>query len=791
MKTFFLIAIILIGLLIPKPEFAQSLTQVIRGTIADNQSKLTLPGATVVIIGSDPVKGAAADMDGRFSIQGVAPGRYDLKVTCIGYEEIVIPSVIVTSGKEVVLEITLKENITSLKEVVISGVKKNETLNRMTSVSARSFSMEEVNRYSGGHSDPSRLVANFAGVSSQNDATNDIVIRGNSPAGVLWRIEGLNVANPNHFATLGTTGGPISVLNPNILANSDFMTSAFPADYGNANAGVFDIRFRNGNTEKREHMIQFGMLTGLEAMSEGPFAKGSDASYLIGCRYSFTGLAQAIGIPIGTAATPRYQDLSFKLNSGQTEAGRFTLFGMGGISKIDFKHGKIDSTDIFARPNQDSYSRSKIGVLGLTHFIRLNKKAYLNTTLGVTYAQNSFDMDSLTNATEPVRVRDLKNTEIRYMVNTYVDYKWNARLSLKGGIQLEFRDLDLRLKDRQFTTEWNNMWDYQGNTALLSAFLQTKYRITEKLELNAGWRYQYLTLNGSMSQQPRLGMRYQFNRQHTVSIGYGYNSQMQSLSLYFFRELKPDQMYDESNRDLGFTNSHHFVVAYDVLPFPDWRIKLEGYALLLTNVPVSQTPDSYSRLNEGGGFSSDDRSGLVNKGTGTNLGVEFTLEKFFSKGYYGLLTGSLYQSTYKGSDGVTHSTAFNGNFVYNILVGKEFKVGKTKRHAFTVDLKFTHAGGLPYTPVDLAASREAGQQVLMGDGYAFSERYPDFMRLDLKAGFTYNSKTVKLSQSIYVDIQNVTNNKNIFAMGYNPVTKQINSVYQIGFYPNVVYKIQF
>lgn len=791
MKKFVYYVVIVFCLLLAKPEFAQDLTQVIRGTIADNQSKITLPGATVVIIGSDPVKGAAADMDGRFSIPEVSPGRYDLKVSCIGYEEIVIPSAVVTSGKELVLEINLKENITSLKEVVVSGVKKNETLNRMTTVSARSFSMEEVNRYSGGHSDPSRLVANFAGVSTPNDQTNNIVIRGNSPTGVLWRIEGLNVANPNHFATLGTTGGPISVLNPNILANSDFMTSAFPADYGNANAGVFDIRFRNGNSETREHMIQFGMLTGLEAMAEGPIARGSEASYLIGYRYSFTGLAQALGIPIGTAATPKYQDLSFKVNSGNTEAGRFTLFGMGGISKIDFKHDQINSSDIFANPNQDSYSRSRIGVIGINHFIRLNHKAYLNTVAGVTYAQNSFDIDSLQSSSEPFRVRDLENTEIRYSVNSCVDYKWNARVSLKGGIHIEFRDLSLSLKDRQFTDEWNYMWNFNGTTSLLSAFLQAKYRITEKLELNAGWRYQYLTLNGSMSQQPRIGLKYQLHEKHAISIGYGYNSQMQQLSGYFYRELKPDLTYDESNRDLGFTNSHHFVLAYDVLPLPDWRIKLETYAQLITHVPVSRTTDSYSMLNEGAGFGSTDRSNLVNDGTGTNFGIEFTLEKFFSKGYYGLLTGSIYESSYKGSDGVTRSTAFDGTFVYNILVGKEFKTGKSKRHAFTVDLKFTHAGGLPYTPVDLEASRKSGQQVLMGDDYTFSERYPDFLRLDLKAGFTYNSKSVRLSQSIYIDIQNVTNNKNIFAQQYNPVTKEINAVYQIGFYPNIVYKIQF
>jgi hypothetical protein len=233
------------------------------------------------------------------------------------------------------------------------------------------------------------------------------------------------------------------------------------------------------------------------------------------------------------------------------------------------------------------------------------------------------------------------------------------------------------------------------------------------------------------------------------------------------------------------------VASYEVRPFKDWRIKTELYYQMLFDVPVSQTPNSFSMLNEGSSFAPTEEANLTNKGTGGNYGVELTIEKFFSRGYYALATGSLYQAKYKGSDEVEHNTAFNGRFVYNILAGKEFKVGKAKRNAFSVDLKFSHAGGRYYTPVDLAASQAAGKQVTMGDAYAFSERYPDFYRLDVKVGFTYNSKKIKLAQTFYFDIQNVTGHQNVFAQQYNPVTKQVNTLYQIGFYPNFVYKIQF
>ena len=632
MKRVHLIFILLITFICAKQEYAQTPTQVIRGTVVDKQSMITLPGANVVILGSNPPKGASTGIDGIFKITGIVPGRYDVQATYLGYKPVVIANIVVTIGKEAVLEIGLEENINALKEVVVSGVKKHETINQMTTVSARSFSMEEVSRYAGGREDPSRLASNFAGVSTPNDSRNDIVIRGNSPMGVLYRIEGLNVPNPNHFVTLGTTGGPVSALNPNALGNSDFLTSAFPADYGNAVAGVFDIHLRNGNNDKMENMIQFGALTGLEAMSEGPFKRGGKASYLVAYRYSFTGLAQNLGIPIGTQATPYYQDLTFKINSGDTKFGRFTFFGLGGTSHIDFLHNKVDSTDIFANPGEDAYSKSKIGVIGVSHFIHLSKKIYWKTVAGITYSENGYSLDTINGAIDPVRVRDSKDIEVRYGINSFLDYKINSRVMVKAGIQFDFLNLNLSLSDRRFSTEWQYLWDFRGNTTLLAAYIESKYRVTEKLTIDAGLRSQFLTLNNSISVEPRIGLKYHINEKNSIGLGFGLHSEMQPLSVYYYRFLNPDNTYDESNQDLGFTNSRHFVASYEVRPFKDWRIKTELYYQMLFDVPVSQTPNSFSMLNEGSSFAPTEEANLTNKGTGSNYGVELTIEKFFSHG---------------------------------------------------------------------------------------------------------------------------------------------------------------
>lgn len=771
---------------------AQNATQTIRGTVMDKLSQSPLPGANVVVVGTNPMKGAASDATGRFKITEVACGRYDLKISFLGYKEIVMPNVEVSAGKEVVLDIGLEENVSSLEEVVVGATKKNETQNDMVSVSGRSFSMEEVNRYAGGRSDPSRLAANFAGVSSPDDSRNDIVIRGNSPTGVLWRIEGLNIPNPNHFSTVGTTGGPVSAINTNVIKNSDFFTSAFPAEYGNANAGVFDLGFRTGNSEKYEHTLQLGALTGVEAMTEGPLNKKKGSSYLLAYRYSFTGVAQQIGIPIGTTATPFYQDLSFKISGGQTRFGKFTFFGLGAKSKISFKHDEIDTTDLFANPSKDSYFTSDIGLLGLKHFIKLNERSYVNTVIGATYNGSNYLEDNVATDVKPLeRNVENKSGQTRYSVNTSFNSKVNSRLFVKAGIIAEMVNLMLDARERDSLANWRQYWDFNDNTFLHQAYAQMKYKFTDKLTLNAGLHAQLLSLNNSTAVEPRVGLKYQMTNKQTLSLGYGMHSQMQPIDVYFYRSRRADGSYEQTNKNLGFTNSQHFVLGYDLLPLPDWRVKTEVYYQILSNVPVTQQASSYSMLNAGASFLPNNESNLVNKGSGSNYGLELTLEKFFSKNYYVLLTGTIYESKYKGSDGVERNTAFNGKYVYNVLAGRDFKVGKDKRHVISIGFKMTQAGGRYYTPVDIVASQQIKSQVLMDDRYAFTERNPDFFRLDIKTGFTYNAKRSKMSHSIFFDVQNVTNNKNVFAQRYNPVTNTVNTAYQIGFFPNFIYKLQF
>ena len=208
------------------------ITQNVRGSIVDKDSKTPLPGANIVISTLDPVKGTATDPNGHFKIEKIPVGRHSIKISYVGYEPIIMQNIELSSGKELILNLELQESV-MMEEVVIEAEgEKEKSINKMATVSARTFSIEETQRYAGSLNDVARMAQNFAGVQGADDSRNDIVIRGNSPTGVLFRLDGVDIPNPNHFALMGTTGGPVSLLNNNVLDNSDFMTGAFPAEYG-------------------------------------------------------------------------------------------------------------------------------------------------------------------------------------------------------------------------------------------------------------------------------------------------------------------------------------------------------------------------------------------------------------------------------------------------------------------------------------------------------------------------------------------------------------------------------
>lgn len=785
-RTFF---IALLLSLIAATGFSQ--TQTVRGSVLDQQSDMPLIGVSVELLNSAEVIGTVTDVDGSFELKNVPIGRQVFRFSYLGYEPVTIPNVAITAGKEVSLNVSMSESLTQLNEVVVIGsVDKDQAGNELATISARQFTLEEVTRYSGARNDAARMAANFAGVNINDDSRNDIVVRGNSPTGLLWRLEGVPIPNPNHYSTLGTTGGPVSALNTNLLKNSDFLTSAFPAEYGNALSGVFDIGFRSGNKENFEGTAQLAAFSGLEAMVEGPINKEKNSSFLVAYRHSFVELAEGLNLDIGTDATPRYKDLSFKVDLPKSKLGNISFFGIGGLSDIDFLGNELEDGDFYAETDQDSYVTSRVGIIGMNHRLLLSETAYLRTTISASTSANTYKEDRLIENESPYPQVDLDDGINRYAINSFFNKKYNARHTLRVGFLGELQNAFSTFLDRETTPDWITVRDFDENMFLLQAYAQTQYRLNEKITLNGGLHTQLLTFNNSWAIEPRAAINYHLTPSQTISLGYGLHNQMQPLPMYFYLSQLPDGSYVRSNEDLDFTESNQFVLGYDLKIGNSWRVKAETYYQAISDVPIESVPGTFSMLNAGADFVFPEEGFLVNDGTGRNYGFELTVEKFFSNNYYVLMTGSIFESKYTGSDGIERNTAFNNNYTFNFLAGKEFPLGKSGRNALTIDTKFTTAGGRYYTPVDLEASATVGEQVLK-DELAFTEQFDPYLRWDVKIGYRTNSKKRKLSQQFFLDFQNVTNKENIFSYRYNRARNEIQKATQIGFFPDILYRVQF
>lgn len=770
--------------------------QTIRGTVTDQQTLVPLVGARVILLDSAPIQGAITDENGEFRLPNVPVGRHSLRISYYGYEPAVASNLIVNSAQELVLDIGLAEQIVTADEVeIVAQTDKGGTQNELTSVSARTFSVEEAQRYAGSRNDPARMAQNFAGVSGVNDQRNDIIVRGNSPTGVLWRMEGIDIPNPNHFGALGTTGGPVSMLNNNNLSDADFMTSAFPAEYGNALAGVFDLGLRNGNNQQHEFMGQIGF-NGVELGAEGPFSENSRASYLANYRYSLPAIFGQLGVGQnaqtgGTGqAIPIFQDLTFKVNLPTRRAGRFVLFGVGGNSEINFVNSEEDDQNgnLFADAEQDLYNRAASGVVGLSHTYLFDETTYGKLSLGASLTRSSVEIDTLTPvAREPVRWFADQNQQIRYTAHYQLNKKFNARNHLRVGALYDRYDVSLIDSLAQGDGSYRNLRDFSGQSSLLQAYAQWKHRFSERITFNGGLHSQYFLLNDSWALEPRLGLNVQVAPRHRLSLGAGLHSQLQPLQIYFLETPLPQEPLGTvlTNRDLGFTRSYQAVLGYDWSVSDFLRVKAEAYYQHLTNVPVEQRASPFSLLNAGADFAFPSVDSLVNEGTGRNYGLELTVEKFFSQGYYFLVTGSLFESLYTGSNGAERPTAFNGNFIANALGGKEFKLGK---HTLSFDAKVTYAGGRRYTPLDLTASRAAGIAVL-DERDPYGEQFRPYFRADIKTTFRLNLKGV--AQELSLDLQNVTNRQNAFNQSFDRATGEAVTNYQLGLFPVVQYRVLF
>jgi hypothetical protein len=783
------IVCLLILSIVCKVSVSQNYTQTIKGTVVNKDTKAPLWGASVIVLNTSPLVGILTDSAGAFKLKNVPVGRHTIKISFIGYDDLTLPEILVSTGKELVMNIEMQEKITSMKTITIKADKnKDKPINTMATVSARSFNIEETGRYAACINDPARMAQSFAGVASNGDETNEIIVRGNSPKGLLWRLEGIEIPNPNHFSNgEGDSGGGVSMLSNNMLANSDFFTGAFPAEYGNALSGVFDINLRKGNTDKHEYALQLGVL-GMEAAAEGPFSKNDKGSYLFSYRYSTLDFLYKIGVNVAGNIVPNYQDAQFNLYFPTKKAGKFNLWGIGGTDS-DANTPVKDSTKWQSYKDILNYiDFHKTGVIGLTHMFPFrNNRTYIKTVAAVSYERSVSIEDTLDNN---YSLRPIARDTFDYVisrVSTVLNHKFNTKNILRTGIiygnynySLSSKELDPN--DGCFKFSLNS----KGNTGLAEYFIQWQHRASDNFTINTGLHSMYFILNKKYSIEPRIGLKWQFNNTMALNAGIGLHSRIESISNYVSEKTLPDGSIVHPNMNVDYTRAFHAILGYDYSIREDLHLKIEPYYQYLFNVPVQEdSTSSYSLLNDVGGYT---EVTLTNKGTGYNYGTDITLEKFFTKSFYSLITASLYESKYKGSDGVLRNTFFDGNYIFNALAGKEIKTGKNKNNIFNLNARIIWKGGNRMTPIDLQRSIQENQTVFV-DNRTYELRGPDYFRIDLQTSYRRNRP--KYSWIVSLDFENLTNRRNIYDEYFDKDTKKIEKNYNLGILPILNFKVEF
>ena len=784
------------GVLLPQSVVAQT----IKGSVTDAITGETLIGAAVKVAELKDV-GGITNIDGEFSITITQPGRYTIETSYMGYEPSVLKEVLVAGAKDVVLDITLRESSTDMNEVVIKPrVNKESTVNPTALVGGMMLSMEEASRYAGGYNDPARLVTAFAGVAGQGDG-NGISVHGNAPQFMQYRLEGVEIFSPNHFADLYSAGfGMVSALNSNVITNSDFFVSTFNSSYNNALSGVFDVRMRAGNNSKFENGVQVGSV-GIEWTSEGPISKKNNSSFIFNYRYGFSTIARKLKLIDTYGSQYDFQDLSFKLNFPTKKAGTFSAFALGFIDKSwDVELDIKDIHSIYDASDQEGSLYNAL--LGASHKIHFDNKWTWRTTAAYNMQHNKVDMEywglHFDANHKPIGFEGkdypfsyLKQNEDRAVFNTELSKQVTPRWLLQLGGEYSHRFFDLNFRTAENVYEPVSPTPYyatKDNTGLASIFWSNLWKPADNLSFNIGLSGSYFLLSKDFSIEPRASMKWEPGKRHSISLGYGLHSMIEKLDAYFFRNADGTM----ANKDLGLSKAHHLLTTYMYKFTDNLNLRFNAYYQYGFDTPVGINGSTFCTVNRLFNYIEEP---LVNEGNTRNYGADITLEHYMSRGFYGQVNGSLFKSEYRGLDKKWRNQLYDRGYMVKVLGGKEWMIGKRKQDVFNVSVKYTLQGGLRHTPIDVDAMRAnvaAGiinDQPIYKEDEAMTLQFDPTSILDLTVSYKINRKNV--GHTIAFEGVNILQHETPYAVHYDLGTGQLRVDKSGISLPNIYYRIDF
>ena len=752
--------------------------QTIRGGVLDEDTQQPVAGAAVWL---DSMQGRSftTDSGGAFVLTHVPIGKHYLYVKHIAYstEE---HEVMLLSGKEATVSVALREAVRALDEVVVAyGGEKQQGGVKIVPAA--------VNRYAGNVRDPLRMLTSVVGVQNLSDDKNDLIVRGNSPIGVLWMLEGCEILNPNHFSASGGTGGTVSVLNPDVMGISTLYTGAFPATFGNVLSAVFDAKLRNGSVHKREHYAQLSSVD-CNVGSEGYLKKGA-ASYNLACRQSFAsaieGVSQKYRDMLG--ATPDFSDFTAKLHF-QHKRGAAKVWAVGGLSQVEIEAGNgVNSTTLDIENKTQTLSAGVGETLFLSDHASLTANLYTSLLSTKNVKQ---DHDYTGQGGLPSTI--FTDTEQRYGLSATLTSKISTGNVLNIGVAGNISSSRAVNDERQFAEDTLFYYALEKQHGTLNAFAEWTCRFEGGLESTLGVHYFYLHLNHAQNLEPRASLHWQPTKKHGVTLSAGMYSRQYPVGVYLTGEHTPEGGFTQPYLSFGLMKSAQAALSYRATPLPQWSVEVNGYYQHHYNIAVDQHSRSYSALNLAYYF--DDIYLLYQKlettGIGRCYGVELTSRFGEWSGCYAQLNGSLLSARARGYDRKWYSTAFNSTYALTALAGKEIALSPGGKYALTVDVSATLCGGRRYTPLDVEASVRQ-MKIIYDETRLNAMQYAPYSRVDAKVGVMCNAKG--MTHVLSLDFRNVLDAKNIYEQVELPLNGEAltYSAYQLRFFPVLSYKILF
>ncbi|MCR9288623.1 carboxypeptidase-like regulatory domain-containing protein [Saprospiraceae bacterium] len=768
---------ILLLILIPFFLCAQNLTQTIRGTVKDATSGEPLIGAAIQILDLQTTIGTITDVNGIFLLANIPVGQRTLEISYIGYETFAKNDVL-NSAKEWNLDIELNPQIETFDVVIITPPK--EPLNQTLVVSSRLISPEESERFPTSANDPGRMALSFPGVQLSKDNENAIVVRGNNSIGLLWRLEGVDIPNPNHFARIGSNGGGITVFSASILGESDFSSGGFSAEYGDVFSGVFDMNFRKGNTENREYTIRAGML-GLDISTEGPF-KNKSGSYLFNYRYSTLGILNDLGLHlVGERVDNTFQDLSFSIFLKQKKQQvQNKIWGIGGLSKETESIKDLEDWIAIG----DSTSRevqSDMGVLGWTQNRYFKNQSSLKTTLALS-GQNLVKKNNIHNReNETQLINDQHFTTNGLTLHSIYKTQLSKKIQLKTGLQASLKWHDIQYDSLRVSDGSKRiLMDEKSQINMVQPHAQLIWKFNARWTFNGGFHAQYYDLNEDFSLDPRLSVIHRLTEKQTLTLAMGRYTKNIPIGTHFV--IINDQ---QPNRNLASIIAHHFILSYNHVFEKGFQFRTELYFQGLKDVPVgTQNEQTFSYINVVEGFVTEP---LHNLGKGRNYGLDISLEKYFRNQLFFLLNASIIESKYKAYNGNWYNTQFNSKLAASFTGGKEWKIKNA--NFFQLGWKGLLNIGQASTPLIDETIKE--DETPYDWSQAYADNAPTYYRIDIRLAFRKNKPNS--SFLLALDLQNVTNriNKRPFGWNFSKENEIWQRSNQAGLIPILSFKIDF